>query len=47
MDWTALFKTIGLCLISILIEAASATKDGKKWFENLKQPSLPYMNECL
>ena len=44
MDWTALFKTIGLCLISIVIEAASATKDGKQWFENLKQPpgSFPF-----
>ena len=42
MDWTALFKTIGLCLISIVIEAASATKDGKKWFENLKQPSISF-----
>ena len=44
MDWIALFKTIGLCLISILIEGASATKAGKTWFENLKQPqvSLPF-----
>jgi tryptophan-rich sensory protein len=44
MDWNALFKTIGLCLISIVIEAASATKDGKQWFENLKQPpsSFPF-----
>ena len=38
MDWSALIKTIVLCLISIIIEAVSATKDGKKWFENLKQP---------
>lgn len=44
MDWTALLKTIGLCLISIIIEAASASKEGKKWFENLKQPKyyLPF-----
>jgi len=44
MDWTALLKTIGLCLLSIVIEAASATKDGKTWFENLKQPpsSFPF-----
>ena len=44
MDWIALLKTIGLCLISIVIEAASATKDGKKWFENLNQPrySFPF-----
>jgi len=38
MDWTALFKTLGLCLVSILIEAASYTKSGKKWFEQLRQP---------
>lgn len=42
MDWTALFKTIGLCLISIVIEAVSATKDGKSWFENLKQPTTSF-----
>jgi len=44
MDWTALLKTIGLCLISIVIESVSATKDGKKWFENLRQPqhSFPF-----
>jgi tryptophan-rich sensory protein len=40
--WIALLKTIGLCLISILIEAASATKEGKKWFENLKRPKLSF-----
>lgn len=38
MDWTALLKTLGLCLISIAIEAISYTKDGKKWFEDLKRP---------
>lgn len=44
MDWIALLKTFGLCLISIIIEAVSATKDGKKWFEHLRQPknSLPF-----
>ena len=42
MDWIALFKTIALCLVSILIEAASATKDGKKWFEDLKQPNVSF-----
>jgi tryptophan-rich sensory protein len=42
MDWIALLKTIGLCLISIIIEAASATKEGKKWFESLKQPKLSF-----
>ncbi len=34
MDWPALLKTICLCLISIIIEAFSASKAGKKWFEN-------------
>lgn len=38
MDWPALFKTLGLCLVSILIEAASYTKSGKSWFEQLRQP---------
>src|SRR5687768_2376509 len=38
MDWPALYKTLGLCLLSILIEAASYTKSGKTWFEQLRQP---------
>ncbi len=38
MDWSALYKTLGLCLVSILIEAVSYTKNGKKWFEQLRQP---------
>ncbi len=38
MDWSAFLKTGGLCLISILIEAASYTKSGKEWFEQLRQP---------
>jgi tryptophan-rich sensory protein len=44
MDRIALLKTIALCLLSIVIEAASSTKEGKLWFENLKQPqsSLPF-----
>lgn len=42
MDWTALFKTLGLCIISIVIEAVSATKDGKSWFESLKQPRVSF-----
>lgn len=42
MDWIALLKTVGLCLISIIIEAISATKDGKKWFENLRQPKYSF-----
>ena len=42
MDWIALVKTIGLCLISIVIEATSATQEGKRWFENLKQPNVSF-----
>ena len=42
MIWIALFKTIGLCLVSIIIEAISATKEGIKWFENLKRPKYSF-----
>lgn len=42
MDWTALLKTVALCLISVIIEAVSATKNGKKWFENLRQPKFSF-----
>lgn len=42
MDWIALFKTIGLCLISILLETVSATQAGKAWFEQLRQPKYSF-----
>jgi len=42
MIWPALIKTIGLCLVSIIIEAISATKEGKKWFEGLKRPKYSF-----
>lgn len=42
MIWSALFKAVGLCLVSIVIEAISATKDGKKWFDNLKRPKYSF-----
>jgi len=42
MDWIALLKIVGICLISIIIEAVSATKEGKNWFENLKQPKYSF-----
>ncbi len=42
MIWTALFKATGLCLISIVIEAISATKEGKQWFESLKRPKYSF-----
>jgi len=38
MDWSALVKTIGLCLVSVIIEAISATKEGRQWFGNLRRP---------
>jgi tryptophan-rich sensory protein len=38
MDLPALYKTLGLCLVSVLIEAISYTKAGKTWFEQLRQP---------
>jgi len=42
MEWTALLKTIVLCLISIFIEAISATKSGRSWFEQLKRPKYSF-----
>jgi tryptophan-rich sensory protein len=42
MDWTVLLKTIGLCLISVLIEAISATKSGRLWFDQLKRPKYSF-----
>jgi tryptophan-rich sensory protein len=42
VDWLAFLKTIGLCSISILIEAFSATKSGKLWFEQLEKPKYSF-----
>jgi tryptophan-rich sensory protein len=42
MELTALLKTIALCLISIFIEALSATKSGRSWFEQLKRPKYSF-----
>jgi tryptophan-rich sensory protein len=42
MIWSALIKTILVCLVSIIIEAFSATKEGKKWFESLKRPKYSF-----
>ena len=42
MDWTAFLKTIGLCLVSVLIEAVSATKKGRLWFNQLKRPKYSF-----
>ena len=42
MDWSALIKAIAVCLISITIEAVSATKEGKQWFESLKRPKYSF-----
>jgi|KBSSwiStaDraftv2_1062776.scaffolds.fasta_scaffold193147_2 tryptophan-rich sensory protein len=40
MDWYAFFKTLMLCTISIIVEAISATKSGRQWFEKLRQPNF-------
>lgn len=37
MNWIAVYKTIAVCLVSIIIEAISATKSGVKWLEALYQ----------
>jgi tryptophan-rich sensory protein len=42
MDWSALFKTAFLCLVSLIIEIISATKSGKKWFVDLRQPEYSF-----
>jgi len=42
MDLIALLKTVVLCSISIVIEAVSATTEGKQWFENLKRPKYSF-----
>ena len=33
---------LGLCVISILFEALGTSKNGKAWFENLRQPRLSF-----
>jgi len=42
MDWPVFIKTIALCLISIFVEALSATKKGRMWFEQLKRPRYSF-----
>lgn len=42
MIWASVLKTIALCFISIIIEAVSATKEGKQWFESLKRPKYSF-----
>ena len=42
MDWGAFLKTICLCLLSIIIEAISATKQGRIWFSQLKRPKYSF-----
>ena len=42
MIWSALLKTVMVCGVSILIEAISATKQGKTWFENLRRPKYSF-----
>ncbi len=38
MNYSVLIQTLLFCLIFIVIEAFTATKEGKKWFQSLKQP---------
>ena len=42
MEWISLLKAIALCLVSIFIEALSATKTGRLWFEQLKRPKYSF-----
>jgi tryptophan-rich sensory protein len=42
MIWIAFMKAIGLCLVSLMIEAISATKEGAKWFGDLKRPKYSF-----
>ena len=42
MLWAAILKTFALCGISIIIEAISATKEGKQWFDGLKRPKFSF-----
>jgi|SRR5258705_8427450 len=42
MIWIAFMKTIVLCLVSLIIEAISATKEGVKWFGSLKRPKYSF-----
>lgn len=42
MSWEPLFKAIGLCFLSVIIEAISYNNSGKQWFENLKQPKYSF-----
>jgi len=42
MIWIAFMKAMGICLVSLIIEAISATKEGVKWFGNLKRPKYSF-----
>ena len=42
MDKIILLKTFILCLISIIIEILSYSKEGKIWFEKLRQPKYSF-----
>ncbi len=42
MNYSALSMAIGLCLISGVFEAFGASKKGKAWFENLRQPRFSF-----
>jgi len=38
MNWIAFLQALTVCLLSILLEAFSASKSGREWFEKLNQP---------
>lgn len=42
MDWEAFTKAILLCMVFVIIEAFSFSRNGKVWFENLKQPKFSF-----
>ena len=44
MNKDAIILTIGLCLGSVILELFGTSKNGKKWFESLRQPkySIPF-----
>jgi tryptophan-rich sensory protein len=42
MNWTALFMTLGLGILSIIFEILGMSKQGKIWFESLRQPKLSF-----
>jgi translocator protein len=42
MNWTAIYMALGLCTLSIIFEVFGVSKQGKIWFENLRQPKYSF-----